>query len=264
MAFPLIAALPFALLLQTPAVPPKVDPPGTYQANTPDLIDPVLEKRVAAVFPEAAKQGKLRATLTVRTIIGADGTIKDAWIAGAEVYPDMTGKDPKRLDAMSASLGFDDAAIEAAKQWVFGAAKLHGRQVPVGWTIVFEFEEGVAAVGRLSPPLAPPPNPDFAKGIRDAMARGIAAPAILERVDPTYPASALRAKIQGEVWMRAVVLQDGSIGDVQITKSLDREHGMDDAAVAAAKKWKFKPATENGTPIPVVVTITMEFRARSH
>ena len=264
MAFPLIAALPLALLLQTPAVPQRVDPPGTFSPNTPDLVDPVLKKRVAATFPQTAKQGKLRANLSVRTIIGPDGHVTDAWIVSAEVYPDIQGKDPKRLDAMSASLGFDQAAIDAARQWVFDAAKLHGRQVPVAWTIVFEFDAGVPAAGRLSPPLAPPPNPEFAKGVRDAMAPGIVAPKILERVDPNYPSLALERKIQGEVWMRAVVLEDGSVGDVQITKSLDREHGMDDAAVAAAKKWKFKPAIENGTAIPVVVTITMEFRARSH
>jgi TonB family protein len=165
---------------------------------------------------------------------------------------------------MSGTLGLDDAAVQAAAKWMFDAGKLHGRSVPVAWAIVFEFKDGAPAVGQLSPPLVPAPDADFAKGVRDAMAPGIVAPRLLERVDPKYPSLALQEKIQGEVWMRAVVLEDGSIGDVQVTKSLDREHGMDDAAVAAAKKWKFRPATENGKPIPVVVTITMEFRARSH
>lgn len=264
MAFPVIMALPLALLLQTPAVPPKVDPPGTYQANTPDLVDPVLKKQVDADFPKAAKQANVRAIVTVHAVIGPDGKVSKAWVTSSQVYADPAQGSTGRLDSMSGTLGLDDAAVQAAVQWMFEAGKLRGRPVPVAWAIVFEFKDGAPAVGQLSPPLAPPPNADFAKGVRDAMAPGVVAPRILERVDPKYPSLALQQKIQGEVWIRAVVLEDGSVGDVQVTKSLDREHGMDDAAVTAAKKWKFSPATENGAPIPVVVTITMEFRARSH
>jgi TonB family protein len=43
-------------------------------------------------------------------------------------------------------------------------------------------------------------------------------------------------------------------------KSLDASLGLDDAAVAATKKWLFKPATRAGAPVATYVTIILEFR----
>jgi len=264
MGFPVIAALPLALLLQTSAASRHVDPPGTALPETPNLVDPVIQKQVDAVYPSAAKQANVRAVLSVHTIIGIDGRPTDAWIESAEVWTDPTRSGGGRLDRLSSTLGLDDAAISAARQWVFQPAMVDEKAVPVAWTIVFEFERGVAK-GHLSPPVRPPlgpltVSPDFAKGIRDTTGPGIVPPVLVERVDPKYSSEAMRKKITGEVWLRAVVLPDGTIGDVQIVKSLDRRYGLDEAAIEAAKKWTFTPATEGGTPIPFVVSMMLEFR----
>ena len=47
-------------------------------------------------------------------------------------------------------------------------------------------------------------------------------PRPLREVKPQYTANAMRAKVQGSVWIEAVVMPDGSVGEVRITKSLDR------------------------------------------
>jgi protein TonB len=47
-----------------------------------------------------------------------------------------------------------------------------------------------------------------------------------------------------------------------VTRSLDAEYGLDQEAIAAAKKWKFKPGTRQGKPVPVLVTIELTFTLR--
>lgn len=49
--------------------------------------------------------------------------------------------------------------------------------------------------------------------------------------------------------MECVVGPDGTVGDVQVVKSLDKEHGLDDEAVKAAKQWRFNPGRRDGKPV---------------
>jgi len=64
-------------------------------------------------------------------------------------------------------------------------------------------------------------------------------------------------RIQGMVTMKALVLTDGTIGDVRVTKGLDRE--QDRAAVEALRQWLFTPATREGTPVKALVEVEMAF-----
>jgi TonB family protein len=57
-------------------------------------------------------------------------------------------------------------------------------------------------------------------------------------------------------------MPDGTIGNVQITKSLDSTFGLDQEAIKAAKQWRFKPGTRMGEPVPVLVTIELTFTLR--
>jgi TonB family protein len=91
---------------------------------------------------------------------------------------------------------------------------------------------------------------------RDA---GVVMPVPLSDVKPQYTANAMQAKIQGDVEMELVVRADGTVDGVTVTKSLDAEHGLDDAAVAAAEQWTFKPGTKDGQPVDVLVHLNMRF-----
>jgi protein TonB len=59
--------------------------------------------------------------------------------------------------------------------------------------------------------------------------------------------------------MTTVVRTDGKPSDVEITQSLDTEHGLDDQAIAALKQWQFEPGRKDGRPVSVRVTIEMRF-----
>jgi len=91
---------------------------------------------------------------------------------------------------------------------------------------------------------------------------GVTLPRVLHEERPQYTSDAMRAKVQGTVLLECVVRPDGTVGDVQLVRSLDPTFGLDQQAIAAAKKWRFVPGTRLGEPVPVLVTIELTFTLR--
>lgn len=85
---------------------------------------------------------------------------------------------------------------------------------------------------------------------------------MLREVKPQYTADAMRAKVQGTVLLECIVMPDGSVGQVQIVRSLDPTFGLDQEAVKAARQWRFVPGTRFGQPVAVLVTIELTFTLR--
>ena len=91
---------------------------------------------------------------------------------------------------------------------------------------------------------------------------GITSPRVLREVKPQYTSDAMRAKVQGTVLVACVVRPDGTVGDVQIVRSLDPTFGLDLQAIAAVKQWKFAAGTRLGEPVAVRITIELTFTLR--
>ena len=91
---------------------------------------------------------------------------------------------------------------------------------------------------------------------------GVTIPRLLREVKPAYTAEAMRAKVQGTVLLECVVMPDGSVGKVEIVKSLDGTFGLDQEAIKAARQWRFAPGTRFGEPVPVLITIELAFTLR--
>jgi periplasmic protein TonB len=91
---------------------------------------------------------------------------------------------------------------------------------------------------------------------------GVLAPRLLRQVRPSYTADAMRARLQGLVKLECVVMPDGSVGRVRVMQSLDATFGLDQEAIKAARQWRFTPGTRFGQPVPVLVTIDLEFVLR--
>jgi TonB family protein len=72
----------------------------------------------------------------------------------------------------------------------------------------------------------------------------------------------MRAKIQGSVWLECVVVPEGVCVDIHVVRSLDPVFGLDQEAVKAAKQWRFIPGRRLNQPVPVLVTIDMNFTLR--
>jgi TonB family protein len=74
---------------------------------------------------------------------------------------------------------------------------------------------------------------------------------------PSYPSLAQRAGLQGFVKLQVRVKKDGS---VEVQKLLEGEPALADAAIAAVKLWRAKPASMNGQPVEVISTVTFNFQ----
>jgi TonB family protein len=88
---------------------------------------------------------------------------------------------------------------------------------------------------------------------------GVSVPTLVKEVKPSYTARAVAAGIQGTVLMSAVVLADGTVGEVTVVRSLDTVYGLDTQAVNAVKQWLFNPGQKDGVAVAVRVTIEMSF-----
>jgi protein TonB len=89
---------------------------------------------------------------------------------------------------------------------------------------------------------------------------GIKAPQLVTEVKPIYTRAAKDRGVQGNVELDAVILKDGTVGDVTVAKSLDDE--LDQQAIKATKQWTFKPGTKDGDPVNVKVKIELTFTLR--
>lgn len=97
------------------------------------------------------------------------------------------------------------------------------------------------------------------QGNRMTMDGSMELPRLVQEVKPRYTEDAMRERIQGGVWIEAEVLEDGTVGQILVVRSLDPVFGLDNEAVRAARAWRFQPATRAGKPVPVIVAIELTF-----
>jgi TonB family protein len=91
---------------------------------------------------------------------------------------------------------------------------------------------------------------------------GVTSPVPVFQPTPQYTSDAMRARVQGTAMLQCVVRPDGSVSDVEVVRSLDRTFGLDEEAIKAAKRWRFRPGTLRGEAVPVRVVIEMSFTLR--
>ncbi|OPX35160.1 energy transducer TonB [candidate division KSB1 bacterium 4484_188] len=105
---------------------------------------------------------------------------------------------------------------------------------------------------------APPPPPEEEEPIVEFYALS-EKPVVLKRVEPVYPELARKAGIEGMVVVKVLITTKGDVEKVEVIKS----HPMlDDAAVAAAKQFKFKPGKQRDRYVKVWMTIPFTFKLK--
>jgi TonB family protein len=87
---------------------------------------------------------------------------------------------------------------------------------------------------------------------------GVSAPSVLSKVEPEYSEEARKAKWQGTVVLSLVVDDQGRPQNLKVLRSLGL--GLDQKAIEAVEKWRFKPGMKDGKPVPVMATIEVNFR----
>jgi len=85
----------------------------------------------------------------------------------------------------------------------------------------------------------------------------VKAPVLIQKIEPSYPEAARKARLEGVVILEAIITASGSVEDVKVLKSVNAL--LDASAVRAVGQWRYKPATLNGRAVRVYLTVTVTF-----
>lgn len=95
-------------------------------------------------------------------------------------------------------------------------------------------------------------------GSPQALIADLIGPVPLRKVDPKYPPALITARVQGDVILYAIIRRDGSVDSIQLVKGL--EPRLDQNAMEALARWKFRPAERKGEPIELEAIVRIPFR----
>jgi TonB family protein len=102
----------------------------------------------------------------------------------------------------------------------------------------------------------PPPPPPVAKQQPVRPGGIVKYPAKVHHVAPVYPRLAQDARVSGLVILEAIIATDGRVQEVKVLRS---QPFLDQAAIDAVRQWRFTPTLLNGVPVPVILTVTVNF-----
>jgi protein TonB len=84
-------------------------------------------------------------------------------------------------------------------------------------------------------------------------------PARVKDVAPVYPEIARSARVEGIVIIQATIGIDGKVEKAEVLRSMPL---LDDAALVAVRAWEYTPTLLNGQPVPVIMTVTVQFKLK--
>ena len=82
-------------------------------------------------------------------------------------------------------------------------------------------------------------------------------PTKTKNVPPVYPDIAKQARVQGIVILECTISPQGKVTDVKVLRGIPL---LDQAGIDAVKQWQYTPTLLNGVPVPVIMTVTVNFR----
>jgi TonB family protein len=153
-----------------------------------------------------------------------------------------------RAESMRAAFeGLIESAADAVSRWQFEPPA----DAPVTFLTNAYFTNGMVST-------ASGPTPRSAVNAEGAVRVGgdVKAPKKIKDVRPIYPPDAKDARVQGVVIAEVRIEPDGRVSDAQIVRSIPL---LDEAALTAIRQWEFVPSQMGGAPVPVIMTVTVQF-----
>jgi TonB family protein len=215
-------------------------------------------------------------TVVVKVTIDELGRISEARVVemalrGADfklalLEPDLTApleRSLSKLGAETASVvrqaapALIDSALTSVRQWRFDSPA----QGPLTFEVPVRF--GAAPEIMAFSAAGTAPGGSAIKSSDNALRVGgaIKTPVKIRDVRPVYPPIAREAGVSGVVIIEAQIGADGSIEEARVLRSIPL---LDEAALDAIKQWKFAPTLLNGKPVPIIMTMTVNFAPEEH
>jgi protein TonB len=222
-----------------------------------------IPRRTFSVAPRNPEGASGSAAVLVRVVVDTLGRVAE--VRGSGLVPGNTAARPAAADA------FVKAATDAVRQWQYDPPA----DGPIAFDVLIGFTEGAeprvvshgnstfGPIGGVLPPPPPPPPPPSATPPPPGWAAGavrvggnMRQPTKTKHVAPIYPPLAQSAGVQGVVILETVIGPDGKVQDARVLRSIPL---LDQAAVESVRQWEFTPTLLNGSPVPVIMTVTVQF-----
>jgi TonB family protein len=125
-----------------------------------------------------------------------------------------------------------------------------------------------ASPDQAAPAKPPCPNPDASGNYH--VGCGVTPPKLLYQSEPQFSEIARQQGIEGIATLSFIVDAQGNPENVHVIKSIadtvDSKHRaaaltLDQVAIDTVKNYKFKPATKDGKPVPIILNVSIKFEA---
>jgi TonB family protein len=225
-----------------PVRDPTPDKDGVYSLGSgitsPELLQPVE----ANYSPKDLEERDRPSIVIAYTVVNADGSAKVRML----LRPKGTPR--------------EDAAIAAINQSLFRPGTLNGHAVPVMVCVRVPFFHLPGPIPRMQS--CPDLSSTQSSGPPDLYRAppGAKMPVAIYTSEANFSEEARRNRIQGVVVLSTVVNEQGLPTEIRVDKSLG--YGLDENAVRSLSRYKFNPATLDGHPIPVRITVEVSFKLR--
>lgn len=103
-------------------------------------------------------------------------------------------------------------------------------------------------------------GPGFGSGPEGIYPTGkmvVTVPQVIYSPEPSFSDEARKSKTQGVVTLLLIVGKDGRAYNIRVGQSLGM--GLDEKAIEAVNRWRFKPATLNGQPVATQIAVEVDF-----
>lgn len=211
---------------------------------TPENPIPRRTFSVAAVYPAEGDGITAVGVIDVELVATLDASGRVAEIR--KVKNPIAQSQPGSALPPAARIASDAFVREAAgalRRWTYDPPAWG----PISFFVRFSFRPGAETTVTQNASLIPPP-------VR--VGSGGGAPKLLKRVEPTYPVTALRARVEGVVIVEVWVGVDGKVTDAKVLRGIPL---LDRAALDAVRQWEYTPSTFSGTVIPSILAATVTF-----
>jgi TonB family protein len=242
----------------------------------PEELAGNLIRKVEPVYPAIAKAAHVQGTVVLRTVIAKTGDVEKVEVISGP--PMLTG-----------------SAVEAARQWIYKPYLLNGQPTEVETTININFsladatatqvptDAKVTALAKAQAELTM--QDAHLNAIRSEyngepvrkVGGGVTAPMVIYQVEPQYTPEARKAKAAGMVVVQLIVDEQGLPQNVHVIRGFGigpdgkpdpklkkaaraAADGMNQNAVNAVKQYKFKPAMQDGKPVPTQINVEVNFQ----
>jgi protein TonB len=283
-AFPLVkppvvsAAAAGADMQLPPVIPEKAN------SVTPENPIPRRLSSTPIPYPVELDGSGFVAAVEMRVVLNRAGVVESATRGGIALSRQgqrSGGAAPAREDTERAMQAFIDAASREIRQWRYDPPAAAPLQFYVAVTFrpgqdalvsqsdtsrtlvaangnAFVSSGSTIAGGSAIPGRSTAMNPlTTASGAQPVRVGGqIRAPMQIRKVNPEYPPIAQSARVQGVVILEALIDEQGKVADARVLRSIPL---LDQAAIDAVRQWEYTPTLLNGAPVPVIMTVTVQF-----